>query len=65
MPTFQPRATVRARELRRQATPAERVLWKHLSRSALGAKFSRQMVLQRTADVLTAIGLEIAMRRSA
>ena len=37
------RDTDRARELRRQATPAERALWEHLSRSQQGAKFSRQM----------------------
>ncbi|WP_232332908.1 endonuclease domain-containing protein [Novosphingobium aquimarinum] len=43
VPTYQPRNTNRARELRNQATPAERQLWRHLSRSALGAKFSRQM----------------------
>jgi BirA family biotin operon repressor/biotin-[acetyl-CoA-carboxylase] ligase len=43
MPTYQPRNTTRARRLRREATPAERKLWTHLARSALGAKFSRQM----------------------
>ena len=43
MPTFKPRNTARARELRRMATPAERLLWQYLSRSRLGAKFSRQM----------------------
>ncbi len=37
------RNTARARKLRLQATPAERALWKHLSRIQLGAKFSRQM----------------------
>ena len=42
-PDWQPRNTARARSLRRQATPAERALWEHLSRSRLGAKFSRQM----------------------
>lgn len=43
MPDWQPRKTHRARALRRQATPAERALWEHLSGSKLGAKFSRQM----------------------
>jgi BirA family biotin operon repressor/biotin-[acetyl-CoA-carboxylase] ligase len=43
MPTWQPRNTQRARELRHSATPAERALWQHLARSQLGAKFSRQM----------------------
>ena len=45
MPDWTPRNTARARTLRRTATPAERVLWHYLSRSALGAKFSRQMPL--------------------
>jgi BirA family biotin operon repressor/biotin-[acetyl-CoA-carboxylase] ligase len=40
---FKPRNTVRAQELRRTATPAERALWPYLSGSKLGAKFSRQM----------------------
>ena len=43
MPDWKERNTVRARELRNRATPAERKLWKYLSRSQLGAKFSRQM----------------------
>ena len=43
MPEWNPRNTSRARSLRRTATPAERVLWRSLARSALGAKFSRQM----------------------
>jgi len=43
MPQFNPRDTKRARELRRSATPAERLLWRYLGRSQLGAKFSRQM----------------------
>ncbi|MEM1053634.1 MAG: DUF559 domain-containing protein [Pseudomonadota bacterium] len=43
MPNWHPRNTRRARTLRRQATPAERALWEHLSRSQQGAKFSRQM----------------------
>ena len=40
---FKPRDTARAKELRNAATPAERLLWTYLSRSQLGAKFSRQM----------------------
>jgi very-short-patch-repair endonuclease len=44
MPDWQPKNTLRARELRNAATPAERELWKHLSSSKLdGFKFSRQM----------------------
>ncbi len=43
MPDWKPRNTTRARALRRTATPAERTLWQHLSRSQTGAKFSRQM----------------------
>lgn len=43
MRSFQPRNTVRARQLRNEAPPAERLLWRYLSRSQLGAKFSRQM----------------------
>ena len=43
MPTFRPRDTERARELRNRATPAERQLWRYLGRSQLGVKFSRQM----------------------
>ncbi len=45
MPAFKPRNTERARELRREATPAERLLWRYLSRSQLSVKFSRQMPL--------------------
>ena len=42
--TFKPRNTTRARELRNQATPAERSLWTALSsRKVAGHKFSRQM----------------------
>ena len=41
--TFRPRNTKRARDLRNNATPAERKLWVYLSNSQLGAKFSRQM----------------------
>lgn len=43
MPTWKPRDTQRARDLRNRATPAERLLWRYLARSQLGAKFSRQM----------------------
>ena len=44
MGQFQPRNTERARSLRNSATPAERHLWKYLSRRQLdGHKFSRQM----------------------
>jgi BirA family biotin operon repressor/biotin-[acetyl-CoA-carboxylase] ligase len=43
VPTWKPRNTDRARELRNAATPAERLLWRYLSNSQLGAKFSRQM----------------------
>ena len=43
MGKFKPRDTERARELRNQATPAERLLWRYLARGQLGAKFSRQM----------------------
>ncbi len=45
MPEWTPRNTTRARTLRREATPAERTLWEHLSRGQCGAKFSRQMPL--------------------
>ena len=37
------RPTLRAQQLRREATPAERRLWRELSASGLGVKFSRQM----------------------
>jgi very-short-patch-repair endonuclease len=37
------RPTLRAQQLRNQATPAERRLWTALSASKLGWKFSRQM----------------------
>jgi BirA family biotin operon repressor/biotin-[acetyl-CoA-carboxylase] ligase len=47
MPKWKPRNTERARELRNQATPAERLLWCYLSRSLTGAKFSRQMQVGR------------------
>ncbi len=43
MPDWKPRNTDRARELRNRATPAERLLWRCLARSQLGARFSRQM----------------------
>ncbi|WP_324073699.1 MAG: DUF559 domain-containing protein [Erythrobacter sp.] len=45
MPTWKPRNTIRARSLRHAVTPAEWALWAYLSRSQLGAKFSRQMPL--------------------
>jgi len=41
---FKPRNTDRAKSLRNAATPAERKLWKYLSkRQVCGRKFSRQM----------------------
>ncbi len=41
---FKPRNTKRAKELRHQASPAERRLWQYLSNSQLdGHKFSRQI----------------------
>ncbi|MFT6008588.1 MAG: very-short-patch-repair endonuclease [Parasphingorhabdus sp.] len=44
MPVFKPRNTNRARSLRNEATPAERKLWKYLSKRQVdGRKFSRQM----------------------
>ena len=43
MPDWKPRSTERVQPLRRDATPAERTLWAFLSRSQVGAKFSRQM----------------------
>jgi very-short-patch-repair endonuclease len=44
MPKWRKRNTMRARQLRRAATPAERALWVHLSGSKLADyKFSRQM----------------------
>ncbi|MFA7751917.1 endonuclease domain-containing protein, partial [Klebsiella pneumoniae] len=45
MPEWTPRDTARARELRNQATPAERMLWQQIDAGKLGAKFSRQMPL--------------------
>jgi very-short-patch-repair endonuclease len=43
---FKPRNTARAKSLRNQATPAERLLWTALSsRRVAGHKFSRQMPL--------------------
>ncbi len=42
-PEWKPRDTARARALRNAATPAERLLWRYLARSQLGARFSRQM----------------------
>lgn len=43
MPAWKPRDTRRARALRNGATPAERLLWRHLARAQLGVRFSRQM----------------------
>ena len=44
MVVFRNRPTLRAQELRRSATEAEKRLWTHLSRRQLaGYKFSRQM----------------------
>ena len=44
MPEFRKRPTKRAQQLRNNATDAERLLWRHLSRRQLaGFKFSRQM----------------------
>ena len=43
MPEWKPRNTARARSLRAEATPAERLLWRYLARSRLGVRFSRQM----------------------
>ncbi|MEI6640435.1 MAG: DUF559 domain-containing protein [Novosphingobium sp.] len=43
MAKFKPRDTERARALRNQVTPVERLLWRSLARGQLGAKFSRQM----------------------
>lgn len=43
-PTFRPRATRLAKNLRNNATDTERKLWRHLRASQLkGCKFSRQM----------------------
>ncbi len=44
MAAFKKRNTSRAKSLRNEATPAERQLWKYLSkRQVCGYKFSRQM----------------------
>ena len=43
MPEWKPRNTARARQLRREATPAERALWPYLSRGQLGTRFNRQV----------------------
>ena len=44
MALFKPRPTRIARTLRNNATPAEKLLWRHLSgRQLAGFKFSRQM----------------------
>ena len=45
MPAWKSRNTARARTLRNAATPAERILWRYLSRAQLGVRFSRQMPL--------------------
>jgi very-short-patch-repair endonuclease len=46
MPQFRPRPTKRAQQLRKNATEAERRLWRHLSKRRLGGfKFSRQMAV--------------------
>ncbi|QZH75926.1 MAG: DUF559 domain-containing protein [Erythrobacter sp.] len=48
MTDWEPRDTQRARALRSAATPAERALWRHLSRRQTGgAKFSRQLPVGR------------------
>ena len=47
MPNWTPRDTGRARELRNNATPAERLLWQYLRKRRLGEKFSRQMQIGR------------------
>jgi very-short-patch-repair endonuclease len=39
---FSREQTARARELRRKATPAEVLLWRHLRSAAMGASFRRQ-----------------------
>jgi crossover junction endodeoxyribonuclease RuvC len=39
---FTPEQTARARDLRRKATPAEVLLWRHLRSAAMGASFRRQ-----------------------
>ena len=44
MPDFRPRQTQLAQQLRNNATDAEKLLWRRLSRRQLGGyKFSRQM----------------------
>ena len=43
MAEWRQRNTLRARELRNQATARERTLWRYLNASRLGHKFSRQM----------------------
>jgi very-short-patch-repair endonuclease len=46
MPQFRPRPTKRAQRLRKNATDAERGLWRRLSKRQLGGfKFSRQMAV--------------------
>ncbi|MBN8808790.1 MAG: endonuclease domain-containing protein [Sphingomonas sp.] len=43
MPEWRQRDTIRARQLRNEATAPERTLWRYLSASQLGHKFSRQI----------------------
>lgn len=43
MAIFKDRDTERARELRSETTPAERKLWRYISRFQLGTRFNRQM----------------------
>ena len=43
MAEWRQRNTLRARELRNQATAQERTLWRYLNASRLGHKFCRQM----------------------
>lgn len=43
MPTWRNRDTQRSRQLRNEATAHERTLWRYLSNSQLGHKFSRQI----------------------
>jgi very-short-patch-repair endonuclease len=54
MPDWKPRNTQRAGELRNTASPAERHLWRYLSRSQLSAKFSRQMQVASSSPISSA-----------
>ena len=47
IPDWTRRDPSRARELRDNATPAERKLWEHLRRRQLGVRFSRQVQVGR------------------